>query len=419
MSSKRFCRLTPYTYNMSAGVQPEKVYRPWVITVAWCIRDPVIRLRFLRAVALRYQVRRRRLLRLLFSSLVLAAILASLFVFRATPRVRPVESAARPLAPPAVAKANGASAAAKANAAPAVWLVENGDASETYSNGLHIDNHFAVSNHARAYTAFPKDPGQPRPPVRCSQPIGIVFHSTESLQVPFEARENSVLKRLGESLLEYVRRRRAYHFVIDRFGRVYRVVNETDSAEHAGYSVWADQQWEYVNLNESFLGVAFEAQTSGSETDPGSNPGQLRSGAMLVEMLRSRYQIPVTNCVTHAQVSVNPDNMRVGYHIDWAQGFPFEKLDLPDNYAQPLPSVMDFGFEPDQAFIAAAGPGLRTAIGQSEAELQQRAAAVHLSTPGYRETLRRHYHALLVAQPLDSSSSPSNSGGDSIASQQP
>ena len=63
-----------------------------------------------------------------------------------------------------------------------------------------------------------------------------------------------MLKRLGESLLEYVRRKHAYHYLIDRFGRVYRVVAESDTANHAGYSVWADDEWFYVNLNESFLG---------------------------------------------------------------------------------------------------------------------------------------------------------------------
>jgi N-acetyl-anhydromuramyl-L-alanine amidase AmpD len=45
------------------------------------------------------------------------------------------------------------------------------------------------------------------------------------------------LKRIGESLLAYVRRKQAYNFVIDRFGRVYRVVPESDAANHAGNSI--------------------------------------------------------------------------------------------------------------------------------------------------------------------------------------
>jgi len=63
---------------------------------------------------------------------------------------------------------------------------------------------------------------------------GIVFHTTESLQIPFEAQRNRALKRIGESLLQYVGRRCAYHYLIDRFGRVFRVVAEQDAANHAG-----------------------------------------------------------------------------------------------------------------------------------------------------------------------------------------
>ena len=50
---------------------------------------------------------------------------------------------------------------------------------------------------------------------------------------------------------------RCYHFVIDRFGQVFRVVRESDVANHAGNSVWADDKSVYVNLNSSFLGIAF------------------------------------------------------------------------------------------------------------------------------------------------------------------
>jgi len=70
---------------------------------------------------------------------------------------------------------------------------------------------------------------------------------------PFEEDQNQVLRRAGEGLLEFVRRRQAYHFVIDRFGRVFRVVGESDAANHAGNSVWADPAWIYINLNPSFL----------------------------------------------------------------------------------------------------------------------------------------------------------------------
>ena len=87
---------------------------------------------------------------------------------------------------------------------------------------------------------------------------------------------------------------------------------------HAGYSVWADEKWAYVNLNESFLGVSFEARTVPGQKEADISPARVRAAAMLTEVLRSRYGIPTANCVTQAQVSVNPSHLRVGYHTDWA-----------------------------------------------------------------------------------------------------
>jgi hypothetical protein len=227
----------------------------------------------------------------------------------------------------------------EAPAPRATWLVEQGAAFEIYSNGLRIDTTAVVPN---------------RP--RLNGTVGIVFHSTESELAPFEAEHNDDLKKIGESLLDYIRRRRSYHFLIDRFGRVYRVVAGSDAANHAGHSVWADEHARYENLNDSFLGVAFEGRGAAM------TQAQLRSGAVLVEMLRHHYRIPATNCVTHAQVSVNPSNRRVGYHVDWAAGFPFADLGLPDNYAIPLPAVWAFGYHADAAYLAVAGPDLRAAV---------------------------------------------------------
>ena len=53
-------------------------------------------------------------------------------------------------------------------------------------------------------------------------------------------------------MLEFVKQNRSYHFVIDRFGRVFRIVKESDSANHSGMSIWGDDKGVYVNLNPSF-----------------------------------------------------------------------------------------------------------------------------------------------------------------------
>ena len=79
-----------------------------------------------------------------------------------------------------------------------------------------------------------------------------------------------MLRRIGESLLAYVQRRQAYNFVIDRFGRVFRVVPEEEAANHSGYSTWADEKWLYVNLNESFLAISFETVSPAAREEAAS-----------------------------------------------------------------------------------------------------------------------------------------------------
>jgi len=59
-----------------------------------------------------------------------------------------------------------------------------------------------------------------------SGPAGIVYHTTESNIAPFDEEHSVRLRRVGRWMLEYVRDNRSYHFVIDRFGRVHRIVRE-------------------------------------------------------------------------------------------------------------------------------------------------------------------------------------------------
>jgi N-acetylmuramoyl-L-alanine amidase len=292
---------------------------------------------------------------------------------------------------------------------PQVWMVEHSDTSELYSNGLRIDSSFTVPNRPRAQYPIFALHGAAWTDRTGSKPIGIVFHTTESHLAPFEEDENHRLKQIGRNLLEVIRQQRSYHYVIDRFGRVYRVVDESDAANHAGNSVWADTDGIYVNLNDSFLGVAFEAQTGATNE---VTPAQISSGKVLTEMLRSRYGISAENCVTHAQVSVNPLNMRIGAHTDWAYSFPFAKLGLPDNYAIPLPSLYAFGFVHDEVFLESAGGrwrGLDLAIEQVE----RQAAAEKIPAARYRAILRHRYKeiAAVLKEENEQDSAPSSAAG--------
>ncbi len=296
-------------------------------------------------------------------------------------RVQPLPVYSRPLAPPAPQSKVSAN----------VWQVEARGDFEIYSNGLRIENRFAVSTRPRSYRVYrTSSPQEPAGDVR-TRPAGIVFHTTESQLEPFEPAHNRVLLQVGESLIEYVRRRHCYHFLIDRFGRVFRIVKETDVAEHAGYSVWSDKNSLYVNLNESFLGVSFEGRTEPGQEQPTISPAQVRAAAMLIEMLRSRYAIAAENCVTHAQVSVNPSNLRIGYHTDWASSFPFEQVGLPDNYTRPLPALVAFGFQADSEYLRLGGPRLSQGVALSEEEVRAQAEAMGMSISAWRRELQHRY----------------------------
>lgn len=215
-----------------------------------------------------------------------------------------------------------------------------------------------------------------------------MFHTTEGDEPPFEPGHRQALKRMGEALLEYVRGQRAYHFVIDRFGRVHRIVVESDTADHCGPSVWADSKWAYLGLNACFLGVAFEARM---QDQPPITEAQLRAGRALTEMLRSKYNLAAEDCVTHAQVSINPSNMQIGYHTDWGAQFPFRQLGLPDNYPVANPSLYLFGFQYDPVYTNATGPDLWTGLALAEEKVRRAAAAHRMTAAAYRKLLQQRF----------------------------
>jgi hypothetical protein len=280
------------------------------------------------------------------------------------------------------------------------WLVDTKAGVETWSNGLRIETRFTTTNRPREYYVWNRNqPASTLAQLPTKQPAGIVFHTTESTLEELEEQKMRRLKLLGESLLQYVTKEKAYHYVIDRFGRVFRIVVESDAANHAGKSTWADDKWAYIGLNDSFLAVSFETQTRPGDEAPIVSQAQIDSGRMLTRMLRSRYNIAATNCATHAQVSINPSNFQIGYHTDWAGNFPFEAMGLPDNYAQPLASLHLFGFNYDGTFFAATGARMWKGVVSSEDLLREKAQQDSISVAQLRTQLRNRYRRLSALLP--------------------
>jgi len=127
------------------------------------------------------------------------------------------------------------------------------------------------------------------------------------------------------------------------------------------------------------------------------NEAQVHAAKVLTEMLRSKYNLAAESCVTHAQVSVNPENMRIGWHTDWGAGFPFLAVGLPDNYEQPNPALWLFGFVYDGVYMKATSPELWKGLALAEERMRESAAERTLTLAAYRKLLRQRYRATLVA----------------------
>jgi hypothetical protein len=358
--------------------------RPWLERRAQRIADPAARLRYLRQGMARTPRRGAATLAWMPAWLIVPLIFA-LLPTRISPSMEPTRAR--------LLLSGRTQPATLDPSVPNVWRVDSLDSAETYSNGLRIDLTYTVANHKRARFDIYSLTGAGAAVGHGDRPVGIVYHTTESHLAPFEEGANRQLKQLGRGLLELVRQEHCYHYAIDRFGRVFRIVQESDAAYHAGFSVWSDSEGVYVNLNDSFLGVSFEGQTGSLEQ---ITAAQIAAGKALTEMLRSRYRIPASNCVTHAQVSVNPDNMLLGAHVDWAGGFPFAGLGLPDNYQAPPASVYLFGFAYDSVFLHATSNASAKGLAAAEEQIRIRADAQGMNAARYRAMLQRRYKNILT-----------------------
>ncbi len=267
-----------------------------------------------------------------------------------------------------------------------VWLVESAREHELYSNGLRIETGATVAGRRRRFRAFDLD-GRLLEQIE-DRPVGLLFHTSESDIWPMQAAYNENLRDSSQRLLRYLGREQVYNYLIDRFGRVYRVLPDESRANHAGHSIWAAQGRVYLNLNHAFLGVSFESQWGGGRALP-ITEAQLQAGKLLTAWLRQRWEIAADMCVTHGLTSVNPHTHLIGHHVDWARGFPFAAFGLPDHYARPTPSVALFGFGYDDELLRKMDEpweGVRAAERLLDEEARRRGLPV--------EALRRERRAL-------------------------
>lgn len=268
-----------------------------------------------------------------------------------------------------------------------IWLVEQGRDYELYSNGLRIDTSQRVKGTRRSYAAIDETSGGVLS--LSSEPVGIVFHTTESDIQSLEPENNASLLRNSKNLVAYIKRHEFYHYLIDRFGRVYQILNDESRANHAGFAVWAGGGRVYMNLNHAFFGVSFESRFAPEGPLP-LTEAQLQAGRLLTEHLVRRYDLDPRLCVGHGIVSVNPKTRKIGHHVDWAKNFPFKTFGLPDAYDVEPASVRLFGFGYDGDLAKAIGepwPG----VFKAEAELERNALKSGQSTDELKRSLTRRF----------------------------
>jgi N-acetylmuramoyl-L-alanine amidase len=269
-----------------------------------------------------------------------------------------------------------------------VWLVRREGDEELWSNGLRVVTTFETESDPRSFFAFPRDGSPPMP--MGPRPVGIVYHASESDMSPFGPAFNRDILATTKDLLGWLSRRRIYNYVIDRFGQVYRLVPDDSVAIHAGISIWGDDRSYYLNLNDSFIGIAFESQWSKAEGDA-ITPAQILAALNLTDLLRARYGIDDADCVPHGLVSVNAGKRLIGYHADWARNFPFAALGLSDKYVVPPPSVSAFGFGYDDDLVGRLGGSLWPGVAAAERALARRASLEGRPVDELRNELQRRY----------------------------
>lgn len=299
-----------------------------------------------------------------------------------------------------------------------VWMIEKTSDSEYYSNRLRIFTTETTDNIPRHYHRIPIGATDiPKTAPESDQVAGLLFHASESDIYAFKPEMTQSIKEYSRLLIRYIRNKKAYHYFIDRFGQVYRLVREDHAAFHAGNSIWMDSESVYLDLNHAFIGICFEGKDfknnghrkrkeagNGNSThitpmDKSSiSEAQLRSGKELTDWLRVKYKIPQHNCVPHSLVSVNPYDGLIGHHLDLSYDFPFDMFGLSNKYQERIPAITEFGFSSNNYFSEIMKGRIWPGIALSEEYLKNRANERKMPLKDYRRLLNSNFKKLFEWQ---------------------
>lgn len=275
----------------------------------------------------------------------------------------------------------------------AIWKYEDKDDYEVWSNNCRILKEYETDNRPRSYLSIPRG-AETDGNEFSNKIVGIIYHTPESGIVPFIPDNNEEIQKKSRRLLEYVRERKLYNYMIGRYGAIYRIVRDDQAADHAGHSIWADAKNTYVALNDSFIGVCFESKFDGAESvEEILTPAQINSGRLLTDVLRTKYSIDDANCTTHGLVAVDEKKMLIARHHDWVRNFPFDAMGLSDKYKIHPPSMVDYGCTYNEDVLAKLNYKLWPGALTAEEEFNKRAEKARASPDDLRRKLQERYNS--------------------------
>ena len=107
------------------------------------------------------------------------------------------------------------------------------------------------------------------------------------------------------------------HYLVCEDGKIYRLVDESRMAWHAGHSAWEGHR----NLNGITIGIEFANRNNGTDA---YDPPQLLAGAQLVRSIKMRYGLPDRNVLTHQLIA--PDRKNDPRAFPWERFKPSTDL---------------------------------------------------------------------------------------------
>lgn len=124
-----------------------------------------------------------------------------------------------------------------------------------------------------------------------------------------------------QTTLRYLRKKKnSYHYIIDRYGVIYKLIDPKYEARHAGLSYFRG----HFRINQYSIGICFVNDAVEDYTEK-----QYQSAAWLIQILKKRYpDISSDKIAGHSDIAIPRGRKHdPGEHFNWNYLFSLSGLD--------------------------------------------------------------------------------------------